>query len=192
MFFGDIIGDWDAELNVHFDGTYAPTVSYLLSQGKLETAANTSLGVNFTCEEGPSYASNPIKVTGDCYGLRSNVPILPNGHTIFDSTFYTDLKLPFAWLDVSSGTFDTCTFNTEKASFISPISQSVTSCDLTFANCTIYNANNFLFGATGNAGWEDGVVLTFKNCGIADTNKLCASPGNPTINLIDCWPIQSD
>lgn len=192
MFFEDIIGDWDAELNVHFDGTYAPSVSFLLSQGKLETAANTSLGVNFTCEKGPNYASNPIKVTGDCYGLRSNVPILPNGHTIFDSTFYTDFLFPFAWLDVSSGTFDTCTFNTEKGSFISPTGQSVTSCELTFANCTIYNANKFLFGATGNAGWGDGVVLTFKNCGIADTNKLCVSSGNPTINLIDCWPIQSD
>lgn len=190
IMFGDINGDWDAEILVHFDGSHMPSVGYLFGSGKFATDVNTNLFINVTCDSGPSMAAVPIKVTGNCYGLRSNVGILPNGNTIVNSTFNTDFPLPFTGLNVSSGTFDTCTFNTEHESFIIPINQSVASGSLTFKNCTIRNAKNFLLGATGAVGWGSGVVLTFENCGIADTEKLAS--GTPTINLIGCWPIQSE
>lgn len=190
VMFGDISGDWDAEISVHFDGSSMPSIGYLFGSGKFATDVNTTLFINATCDSGPAMAAAPIKVTGNCYGLRSNVAILPNGNAIVNSTFNTDFPLPFTGLTVSSGTFDTCTFNTEHGSFVRPINQHVTSGSLTFKNCTIHNAKNFLLGATGTIGWTSGVVLTFENCGIADTEKLAY--GTPTINLIGCWPIQSD
>ena len=112
-----------------------------------------------------------VKVTGDTYGLVSNVPFFPNGQTIHDSIFNIGAQVTaYGWADVTwSGGFKNCVFNLTGGTFFRLFAKSPAEpVELTFEGCTINNANYYLFNFVPFAGSK----VTFKNCTIADESKL--------------------
>lgn len=112
-----------------------------------------------------------FKVTGDTYGLVSNAPFWPNGHTIHDSTFDIGAQMSaYGFADVTySGGFKNCVFNLTGGTFFRLFAKSPAEpVELTFEGCTINNANYYLFNFIPFAGSK----ITFKNCTIADESKL--------------------
>ena len=111
-----------------------------------------------------------LKVTGDSYGIESNTAFLPNGYTIHDSTFtIEDLKSGYMTEVELSGAFQNCVFNLAGATYFKNSNGRCSNpIDLTFTNCVINNADNYLFNFVPHAGG----TVTFKNCTIADESKL--------------------
>ena len=114
-----------------------------------------------------------LKATGDIYGLESNTAVVPCGYTIHDSTFTID-ELKSVWMSEVeiSGAFDNCVLNMPGAPYFKNQRNANGSCsnpiDLTFTDCVINNADNYLFSFVPHAGG----TVTFKNCTIADESKL--------------------
>ena len=114
-----------------------------------------------------------LKATGDIYGLESNTAVVPCGYTIHDSTFTID-ELKSVWMSEVeiSGAFDNCVLNMPGAPYFKNQRNANGSCsnpiDLTFTDCVINNADNYLFNFVPHAGG----TVTFKNCTIADESKL--------------------
>ena len=111
-----------------------------------------------------------LGVTGDSYGIESNTAFLPNGYTIHDSTFtIEDLKSGYMTEVNVSGAFENCVFNLTGATYFKNSNGKCSNpIDLTFENCIINNADNYLFNFVPEAGG----TVTFKNCTIADESKL--------------------
>ena len=111
-----------------------------------------------------------LKVTGDSYGIESNTAFLPNGYTIHDSTFtIEDLKSGYMTEVELSGAFQNCVFNLTGATYFKNRNGRCSNpIDLTFTDCVINNADNYLFNFVPHAGG----TVTFKNCTIADESKL--------------------
>ena len=114
-----------------------------------------------------------LKATGDIYGLESNTAVVPCGYTIHDSTFtINELKSVFMSEVDISGAFKNCVLNMPGAPYFKNQRNANGSCsnpiDLTFTDCVINNADNYLFNFVPHAGG----TVTFKNCTIADESKL--------------------
>lgn len=134
-------------------------------------------------------------VDGDCHGIISTIPFLPNGHTIYDSTF----NLHHSYGQTGSinnpwvGEYNNCTFNLriqvgtnsskqpiyeEGSMFYSGASFSVKDSGgvLTFRNCTINNdGNKYLFNGFPNNISSRNYTIRFINCTISNPNKLFAT-----------------
>ena len=114
-----------------------------------------------------------LNATGDIYGLESNTAVVPCGYTIHDSTFTID-ELKSVWMSEVeiSGAFKNCVLNMPGAPYFKNQRNANGSCsnpiDLTFTDCVINNADNYLFNFVPHAGG----TVTFKNCTIADESKL--------------------
>lgn len=177
---GDVTGIWEAEIYIHFDGTAMPSCGYIFS--KLATEVGTDLTIQVSCDDGQTRAY-PIKTTGDCYGLHSNVAIIPSYDTdgIANSTFATTFPLPYSSV-TPKGKYENCTFDTSEECFIKlPTANNITTGSFTFNKCTINNSQNYLLGTadtTNSYGWHDGFTLYVNNSEIEDKTKLCKTSKN--------------
>ena len=123
-------------------------------------------------------------VKGEAYGLVSNGVFRPEGYTIHDSTFNisaanTMYAIKDGYLD---GGFENCVFNLTGAAYFRRFTGTLTEpITLTFENCIINNADNYLFSFVPDAGG----VVTFKNCTIADESKLFnGDASGMTVNIL--------
>lgn len=178
---GDVTEIWEAEIYIHFDGTAKPDCGYIFS--KLATDKGTELTIQVSCDDGPTLAG-PIKTTGDCYGLCSNVPVIPSyaDDGIAGSTFKVNFPIPFSGV-TPKGKYEDCTFDTSEECFIKlPRTGNVDSGSFTFNKCTIKNEKNYLLGTvdtTGSYGWNAGFSLYVNNPEVLqDSAKLCKSKNN--------------
>ena len=127
--------------------------------------------------------SGILGVTGDSYGIESNTAFLPNGYTIHDSTFnIDDLKTGYMTEVELSGAFQNCVFNLTGATYFKNFNGRCSNpIELTFTNCVINNADNYLFNFVPHAGG----TVTFKNCTIADESKLFnGDASSMTVNIV--------
>lgn len=177
---GDVTGIWEAEIYIHFDGTEMPSCGYIFS--KLATEVGTDLTIQVSCDDGSTLAY-PIKTTGNCYGLHSNVAIIPSYDTdgIANSTFATTFPIPYSNV-TPKGKYENCTFDTSEECFIKlPATKNITTGSFTFNKCTIKNSQNYLLGTadtTNSYGWHDGFTLYVNNSEIEDKTKLCKTSKN--------------
>lgn len=138
-------------------------------------------------ENGNYYGT--LDVNGDAYGLESNVAFLPKGYTIHDSTF--NIAAPTTAYVAKDGDldggFESCVFNLTGAAYFRRFTGKLTNpISLVFENCTINNADNYLFNYIPDAGGE----VTFRNCTIADQGKLFnGDTSNLTINFTADDPV---
>lgn len=124
-----------------------------------------------------------LGVTGDSYGIESNTAFLPNGYTIHDSAFtIEDLKSGYMTEVELSGAFQNCVFNLTGATYFKNSNGKCSNpIDLTFTDCVINNADNYLFNFVPQAGG----TVTFKNCTIADESKLFNGDASiMTVNIL--------
>ena len=127
------------------------------------------------------YGASPV--AGDCYGITSNMPFYPNGHTIYDSTFTP--RNSYGGHNNNAGTYvdgdnwwtgeyANCTFNLNSGSMFNDLNKKLLSSDrtLVFRNCIINNTNNYLFQVNMTNLSGKNYKILFINCTIADQNKL--------------------
>lgn len=123
-------------------------------------------------------------VSGETYGLIANATFFPQGHTIHDSTFnIAAATTPYSTTDgMLDGGFENCVFNLTGAAYFRRFTGTLTKpISLTFENCIINNADNYLFNYVPQAGG----AVTFKNCTIADESKLFnGDASSMTINIV--------
>lgn len=129
--------------------------------------------------------SGACSVNGEAYGLVANAAFLPQGHTIYESTFNIDAPTGIYYLNdgMMDGGFKDCVFNLTGSTYFSNrlIDNLTVPIDLTFENCIINNADNYLFNYVPQAGG----TVTFKNCTIADESKLFnGDASSMTINIV--------
>lgn len=180
--FGSVTGVWNGTIEPQYSN-----VGYGISEFAPEDGSDVEIFANLG-STGAQWMGQLIRATGDCYGVRSNETVFPNGHTIYNSVFSPGPQKLFAQLwnkSVLSGTFDNCIFDlTDRAyAILGYNSTAKTSIQVTFRNCTIHNSENYLLGVHGNVTWGPGTVLTFENCVIDDESKICEK-GTPTINIV--------
>ena len=163
------------------------------------TSVATAKGSQFVFDwtldgNGNSASYGTYNVDGDCYGITATCPFLPNGYTIYDSTF--NLHHSYGQSNVTNnawtGEYNNCVFNLsfetgtdsngnttyEQGSMFYNTNQYFnldTKNTLIFRNCKINNSIKTLFnGLPANAA-SKGYTIKFINCKIADQNKLFAT-----------------
>lgn len=180
--FGPLTGVWNGRIEPQY-----PNVGYGISEFAPEDGSNVEIFTNLGSTEA-KWMGQLIRATGDCYGVKSNETVFPNGHTIHNSVFTPGPQKLFAQLwnkSVLSGTFDNCTFDLADRAYVilGYNSTANTSIQVTFRNCTIHNSENYLLGVHKNVTWGPGTILTFENCVIDDEGKICEK-GTPIINIV--------
>lgn len=137
----------------------------------ISSEKGSRLEMDVTVSDGNRNYYGALGVNGETYGLVANAAFFPQGHTIHDSTFNIDAATtPYSTKDgMLDGGFENCVFNLTGAAYFRRFQGKLTApIDLTFENCIINNADNYLFNYVPQAGG----VVTFKNCTIADESKL--------------------
>lgn len=124
-------------------------------------------------------------VGGDSYGITANAPMYTNGYTISDSTFdIADSRGIYSLTTKSlSGAFKNCVFNLIGGNYFNKFLDGQDApCHLVFEDCVINNADYHLF----NVVLYDGSVLEFRNCTIADPDRIVKSGADKiTIKITD-------
>lgn len=128
-----------------------------------------------------------VTVSGDCYGLITDAPHFPGGHTIGDCVFSIDSQKSFYYPTTMgtrcSGKFENCVFNLTGYSYVSN-SMTYTgdnvNTDLTFENCIINNGSYSFFHDALAAGDK----VTFINCTVADMTKIDSNGANCLAEIV--------
>lgn len=139
---------------------------------------------------------SPITATGDCYGLRVNDTIYPDGHMICDAVIKPGIYRHPAKADAMYGVFKNCIFDLSQREFCT-IGKHMYDKTVEFEGCTIYNKDHMLFAREGTSptGVGQGTHLIFRNCTIDSKANICmtrantpgiTTAGEPQIEFINC------
>lgn len=153
----------------------------------IKTSKGSQFIYNFnlwTNSDSNSMGTTEEFVIGDCYGITSTCPFLPNGHTIYDSTF--NLTHSYGQTNKTNnswtGEYNNCIFNLTGGSMfynntgssaVNQFNLKDSGKTLVFRNCTINNGDGtYLFKTLPVNAASKEYTIRFINCTIADQSKL--------------------
>lgn len=169
------------------DLTSTPRLQLATVEKNPYTGVQTNLKLIFNMADGRGNVHGSLPVSGDCYYITSNTPVLPNGHVINRSTFnICDLKTyngPTSALTIAafSGGYNECEFTLKNYPFFRSTAKVAGSNPVivTFEQCNFHIIGTTLFDYKFPAG----SIVTFINCELNGDSMIDLSIENVN-NLI--------
>lgn len=167
--FACVIGDdYVRSVCIYLDGVVRGSITG--KDGWFELATKETSNLRIRLNEDEEFKTR--SAVDDCWGLDSNVLVLPGGHTIHDSRFVINKSVPYPPHGASAaasaffGTYKDCEFEIHSDEpFVSNALWFDRPIELTFTGCQFWaSSTTALIKGAASKGLPEGSILRFQDC----------------------------